>query len=80
MGFWFNDHVRLGVKTKSIHEDEFSRICVSSFIIWCNPNWDATFSTEIPSKVLVSWLYQCLSFTLKSPKATKKSVKLLVVT
>ena len=55
-----------------MHESEFSRICVSSFIIWCNPNWDATLSTEISSKVLLSGLYQCLSFALKSPIATNK--------
>ena len=41
-------------------------------VVWCNTNWDATFSTEIPSKVLVPWLYQCLSFALKSPIATTK--------
>ena len=58
------------VKTKSIHEDEFSRICIGSFVIWYNPNWDATFSTEISSRVVVSWLYQWLSFVLKSPITT----------
>ena len=47
-------------------------MCVGFFIIWCNPNCDGTFSTEIPSKVLVSQLYQCLSFALKSPIATSK--------
>ena len=34
--------------------------------------WDATFSTEISSKVLVFWLYQCLSSALESPIATSK--------
>ena len=46
---------------------------VGSFTIWYNPNWDATFSTKIPSKVLVPWLYQCVSFVLKSPITTSKS-------
>ena len=55
-----------------MHENEFSRICVGSFIISCDLNWDVIFSTEIPSKVLVSWLYQYLSFALKSPIATSK--------
>ena len=37
-----------------------------------SPKWDAKFSTGTPSKVLVSWLYQCLSFTLKLSIATSK--------
>ena len=72
------------VRTKLwIYEDTWGwtfisvSICIASnnmkdHVVWCNTNWDATFSTEIPSKVLVPWLYQCLSFALKSPIATTK--------
>ena len=58
--------IKLGqdVKTKSIHENEFSRRFVGSLIIWRDLSRDAVFSTEIPSKVLVSWLR--LRFALKS--------------
>ena len=64
--------VVIDVKTKSIHEDKFVRTSVVSFVIWCNSNWDATLSTEFPSKVLVSGLYKCLSFALRIPIATSR--------
>ena len=46
-------------------------------ILACLPHlqyhcWNPKFSTEILSKVLVSRLYQCLSFALKSPIAASK--------
>ena len=71
-GWVLESAIKLSWDVKSIHEDEFSRIWVGYFIICCNLNWDAIFSTKIPSKVLVSWLYQCLSFAWKSAITASK--------
>ena len=60
-------------KIRSIQEDEFSSICVGSFIIWYNPNCDVILSTEIPSEVLLSLSYQWLSLALKSLRTTRKN-------
>ena len=60
-------------KIRSIQEDEFSSICVGSFIIWCNPNCDVILSTEIPSEVLLSLSYHWLSLALKSLRTTSKN-------
>ena len=55
------------VNIKSIPEKEFCNKCVGSFINWCNPNWEVILSTALPSKLVLSWLYQLQDLALKSP-------------
>ena len=66
---------RLGceVKIRSIHVDEFSSICVGSFIIWWNPNCDVILSTVIPSEVMLSLSCHWFQLALKSPRTTSKN-------
>ena len=40
------------VKIRSIHEDEFSSICIGLLIIWYKPNCHAILSIEIPIELL----------------------------
>ena len=56
-----------GVNIKSIHKEEFCNKYVGSFINWCNLNWEVTLSMELPSKLVLSWLYQLQDLALKSP-------------
>ena len=58
------------VKIRSIHEDEPPTMCVGSFIICSNLNWEVTLSILETSYVLVSLLYKKLVFELKSPRTT----------
>ena len=44
------------VSIKSIHEEEFCNIYVSSFINWCNPNWEFILSLVLSLKLDLSWL------------------------
>ena len=39
---------------------------VGSLINWYNSNWEVILSTVLPSKLVLSWLYQFLDFALKS--------------
>ena len=55
------------VNIKSIHAEEFCNKCVGSFINWFNPNWEVILSMVLPSKFILSWLYQLLDLALKTP-------------
>ena len=45
-------------------------MCVGSFITWYNPHWDKTFSVAIPSKFVLSCLYQLVHLALNSVRRT----------
>ena len=57
---------------RSIFEGELCKICVGSFMTWCNPNCDVTFSNAFPWEVVLSLQYQHFGFALKSPIATRR--------
>ena len=49
-----------------------AKMCVGSFITWCNPYCDVTFSNAFPWEVVLSLQYQNLDFALKSPITTRR--------
>ena len=57
---------------RSIREEELFKICAGSFMTWCNPNCDVTFSNAFPWEVLLSLQYQNFDFALKSLIATRR--------
>ena len=57
---------------RSIHEEELCKICVGSFMTWCNPNCDVKLSNAFPWEVVLSLQHQNFDFALKSPIATKR--------
>ena len=57
----------------SISEEELSEICVGSFMIWFNPNYDVTFSNAFPREVVLSLEFQNFDFALKLPITTKSN-------
>ena len=61
------------VKMRSIQDEEFSKTCVGSFMIWWSPNCEVRNSIFAPSQVVLSLIYQLLDFILKSPSTTVKS-------
>ena len=60
---------RLGwsVKMRSMHDDEFWRMCVGSDISWENPYIELIDSICVPSFLVISWTHQLLGLALKSP-------------
>ena len=58
--FWCNDGctpdsiTKLGweVKIRSIQEEDESKMCVGSLMIWLNPNCDVICSILLPSKLV----------------------------
>ena len=64
-----DSEIRLGweVNIKSIKAEEFSKMCIGSFKTWYNSHCDETFSIAIPSKFVLSCLYQLVHLALKSP-------------
>ena len=57
---------------RSIHEEELCKICVGSFMTWCNPNCHLTFSNAFPWEVILSLQYQNFDFGIKSQIATRR--------
>ena len=55
------------VNIKSIYKEEFCKKGVGPFIKWCNLNWEIELSMALPSRLVLSWLYQLLELTLKTP-------------
>ena len=53
-----------------MQDEEFSKTCVCSFITSYNPQCDKILSIVIPSKFVVSCLYQLVHLALKSPTRT----------
>ena len=60
----------LVVNIRFIHDNESPIMRVGFLIICSNPNWDVTPSRLETSYVVMSLLYQRLSFALKSPRTT----------
>ena len=71
----FDSITRLGweVNIKSIQEEEFPKMWVSSLINCCRPNCEVTASILGPSDVVLLCLYQFEDLLLKSPKTTIKN-------
>ena len=72
---WTSDSIiKFGcdAKMRSIHEEELCKICVGSFMAWCNPNCDVTFSNVFHWEMVLSLQYQNFDFALKSPIATRR--------
>ena len=57
---------------RSINGEKMCKICVGSFVAWCNPNCDVTFSNAFPWEVVLSSQYQIFDFALKSPITTRR--------
>ena len=78
--FWCNEGctpdsiTKLGweLKIRSIQEEDESKMCVGSLIIWVNPNYDVIYLTLLPSKLVWSFAHQFVNIELKSPIATKR--------
>ena len=66
------------VKNKSMQEDDVSKICVGSLIIWCKPLCDINVPIFAPSKLVLSVMHQLRNFLLKSPNITTKNGSKLV--
>ena len=47
-------------------------MCIGSFMTWCDPNCDVTFSNAFPWEAVLSLQYQILDFALKSPIAARR--------
>ena len=59
--------MKYGCLPSSLHEEDVSRICVSSLITCYSRNWDVIFSISDPSKLVASLQNQLFHFALKSP-------------
>ena len=77
--FWCNDGctpdsiTKLGweVQIRSIQEEDESKMCVGSLMIWLSPNYDVIYSILLPSKLVRLFAHQFVDFALKSPIVTK---------
>ena len=56
---------------RSIREEEFFKICIGSFMTWCNPKCDVKISNAFPWEVVLSLQYQHFDSPLKSLIATR---------
>ena len=55
-----------------MQEDDVSKICVGSLIIWCKPFCEVNVSIFAPSKLVLSLMHQFHDFALKPPNTTTK--------
>ena len=60
------------VKMRSMQDEQFSKTCVGSFIIWWSRYCEVTNSIFAPYVVVSSLIYQSLDFILNSPSTIIK--------
>ena len=56
-----------------MQENNVSKVCVGSLIIWCKPFCEVNVSIFAPSELVLSLIHQLHDFALKSPNATTKN-------
>ena len=63
-----------------MQEDDVSRICVGSLIIWCKPFCEINVSIFAPSRLILSIMHQLHNFALESSIAmTKNGLKVVAL-
>ena len=57
---------------RSIYEENLSKICAGSYIIYCSTSCDVIFSNTVPWEIVMSLKYQLFDCALKPPVATTR--------
>ena len=61
------------VKNRSLREDDVSKTCACSLVIFCKAFCEVNVSIIAPSKLVLSLMHQLHDFVLKWPNRTTKN-------